>query len=127
MTLTSAAFATPPRTTRGRLLATRVALVDVLPDLDALPAEPLRCGPLGVTIRRPVPHLALRFDFLEPRAIRVASVEGTCAFVGPRNEEVARRFVLDPRDRAAYPEVSAEDGLTEAAANDSWTVFTRRR
>jgi CRP-like cAMP-binding protein len=40
MTLTSPAPFSPPRvTTRGRLLATRVALVDVLPDLDELPAE----------------------------------------------------------------------------------------
>jgi hypothetical protein len=94
----------------------------ILADLDALPAEALRCEPVAVTNRRPVPHLALRFDFLEPREVLIAHPRA-CTYVGPASAEVARRFVFDPRDAVQeLPDVAGE----VVARNDSWVV-TRRR
>ena len=96
----------------------------ILADLDDLPADALRCEPLAVTNRRPVPHLALRFGFLDPREIRVGALDGACTYVGPANGEVAERFVFDPRDPVrTLPDVAGD----VVARNDSWVVITRRR
>jgi hypothetical protein len=96
----------------------------ILSDLDALPAAPLRCGPLAVTNRRPVPHLALRFRFVEPRDVVVGAPRGARTYVGPASRAVAEDFVFDPRDP-----VRVLPGLPPAfrpvARNASWTVLSR--
>ncbi len=98
----------------------------ILADLDALPAAALRCGPLAVTNRRPVPHLALRFGFVRPRDVRVDTLAGARTYVGPATPAVAEDFVFDPRDRArdrVLPRLPAAFG--RAAGNRSWVVLTR--
>jgi hypothetical protein len=95
----------------------------ILADLDALPADALRCGPVAVTNRRPVPHLALRFDFLEPRDIAVGDLAGARTYVGPSSRAVAERFIFDRRDPVrVLPRVPA--GFRRVAGNASWTVLS---
>jgi hypothetical protein len=95
----------------------------ILSDLDALPDRAVRCGPLAVTNRRPVPHLALRFDHVEPRDVLVGDVHGARTYVAPAGREVAERFVFDPRDPVReLPRVP--DGFRRVAGNDSWTVLS---
>jgi hypothetical protein len=77
-----------------------------------------------VTNRRPVPHLALRHGFVDPAKVLVGETEGACAYVGPANEEVARRFVFDRRD--PVQELPQIDEADVVARNDSWVV-TRTR
>jgi hypothetical protein len=92
----------------------------ILADLDALPAGALRCEPVAVTNRRPVPHLALRFG-IAPRDVRVGDPAGARTYVGPASREVAERFVFDPRDPVR--ELPAlPPGFRRVAGNASWTV-----
>jgi hypothetical protein len=96
----------------------------ILADLDALPAEPLRCGPLAVTNRRPIPHLALRHGFVEPAEVRVGGVADARTYVGPASREVAEDFVFDPRDPVrVLPRLPA--AFRAVAGNASWTVRSR--
>jgi hypothetical protein len=96
----------------------------VLADLDALPAAPLRCGPLATTNRRPVPHLALRHDFIEPEDVRIGAAPGARTYVGPANRAVAEDFVFDPRDPVrVLPRLPA--AFRRVAGNASWTVLSR--
>jgi hypothetical protein len=94
----------------------------ILADLDALPAAAVTgCEPLGVTNRRPVPHLALRFG-VRPGDVRVGEVAAT--YVGPRDRRVAEEFVFDPRDPVReLPPVPP--GYERVAGNASWTVLSR--
>jgi hypothetical protein len=96
----------------------------ILADLDALPAAALRCRPLAVTNRRPVPHLALRFDDVEPRDVLVGRVDAACTYVGPASRAVAEDFVFDPRDPVReLPRLPP--AFRRVAANRSWTVLAR--
>ncbi len=96
----------------------------ILADLDALPAAALRCAPLAVTNRRPVPHLALRFAFVDPAAVRIGPPARGRTYVGPATPEVAEDFVFDPRDAdRTLPPVPA--AFSRAAGNRSWIVATR--
>jgi hypothetical protein len=98
----------------------------ILTDLDALPAEALRGERLAVVNRRPVPHLALRFAFIEPGDVLVGPAPGASSYVAPANREVAGDFVFDPRDRVqVLPRLPPS--FRRVAANASWAVFTRRR
>ena len=95
----------------------------ILADLDALPDAALSCPPVAVPNRRPVPHLALRFEGLEPREIEVGRLLKANTYVTPASEEVADRFVFDPRDRdQTLPAVPST--LQRVAGNRSWTVFS---
>jgi hypothetical protein len=95
----------------------------ILDDLDALPAAALRCEPLAVTNRRPVPHLALEHAFLEPEDILVGELDGARTYVGPANREVAEDFIFDRRDPVrTLPDIPA--GFTRTAGNRSWTVLS---
>ncbi len=96
----------------------------ILDDLDALPAAALRCAPLAVTNRRPVPHLALRFGFVDPAAVRVGPPGRGRTYVGPATQAVAEDFVFDPRDRLrTLP--ALPPAYTRVAGNRSWVVATR--
>ena len=96
----------------------------ILADLEALPAGPLRCGPLAVTNRRPVPHLALRFGFVEPEAVRIGAAPGARTYAGPASRAVAEDFVFDPRDPVrVLPRLPGE--FRRVAGNASWTVLSR--
>jgi hypothetical protein len=55
----------------------------------------------------------------------VEELDGACTYVGPANEEVAKRFVFDPRD-PVQELPSVDVGAEEVARNDSWVV-TRTR
>ena len=96
----------------------------ILDDLGALPAPALeRCGPLAVTTRRPVPHLALEHDVLDPATIRVGELDGARTYVGPANRAVAEDFIFDRRDPVrVLPDVPP--GFTRVAGNRSWTVLS---
>lgn len=97
----------------------------ILADLDALPDDALRCRPVAVTNRRPVPHLALRFDDVEPRDVRVGRVADACTYVGPAGRAVAEDFVFDPRDPVReLPRLPPE--FRRVAGNRSWVVVARR-
>jgi hypothetical protein len=96
----------------------------ILADLEALPAGPLRCGPLAVTNRRPIPHLALRFGFIEPAAVRTGAGSDARTYVGPASRAVAEDFVFDPRDPVrVLPRLPA--AFRPVAGNASWTVLSR--
>lgn len=96
----------------------------ILADLEALPAAPLRCAPLAVTNRRPVPHLALRFGFIEPEEVLVGATAGARTYVGPASREVAGDFVFDPRDPVrVLPRLPR--AFATVAGNRSWTVRSR--
>lgn len=93
----------------------------ILADLDALPAAAVRCEPLAVTNRRPVPHLALRFG-LDPAKIQVGELQGARTYVGPANREIAEDFIFDRQDPVrTLPDVPP--GFTKTAGNASWTVL----
>jgi hypothetical protein len=93
----------------------------ILADLDALPASALRCEPLAVTNRRPIPHLALAHGFIDPADVRIGPP--ACTYVGPSSEVVAKRFILDRNDEVqAIPDVEGE----VVARNDSWVVIRSR-
>jgi hypothetical protein len=95
----------------------------ILDDLDALPAAALRCEPLAVTNRRPVPHLALRFEFLDPAEILVGMLDGARTYVGPANRAVAEDFIFDRRDPVReLPALPA--GFARVAGNRSWSVLS---
>ena len=47
------------------------------------------------------------------------------AYVGPANEQVRDKFVLDPRDPAKYSVPLEPPGFTALYRNDSWTLYTR--
>ena len=95
----------------------------ILDDLDALPAAALRCEPVAVTNRRPVPHLALRFGFLDPEDVLVGELEGARSYVGPASRDVAEDFIFDRRDPVReLPAVPP--GFETAARNRSWTVVS---
>jgi hypothetical protein len=96
----------------------------ILDDLDALPAAALRCAPLAVTNRRPVPHLALRFGFVDPAAVRVGPPGRGRTYVGPATQAVAEDFVFDPRDRLRTLPV-LPPAYARVAGNRSWVVATR--
>lgn len=94
----------------------------ILDDLDALPDATAACRPLAVTNRRPVPHLALRFEELEPPDVLVGDPARACTYVAPASAEVAQRFVFDPRDAdRRLPPVPT--GFQVVARNRSWTVL----
>lgn len=95
----------------------------ILDDLDALPASAVEgCKPLAVTNRRPVPHLALQFDALDPAEIVVGELQGARTYIGPANREVAARFIFDRRDPVqVLPDVPP--GFEQVAGNRSWTVL----
>lgn len=99
-------------------------------DLRALVRDPPAlvrpgCLPVGVPNHRPVPLLALWLDVpperivsLQARTIRLGE------YVEPRNAQVARDYVLDPRDRdREIPPPPA--GFTLAGGNGSWRVWQR--
>ena len=96
----------------------------ILDDLDALPDATAACLPAGVVNRRPVPHLALRFEAIEPEDVVVGAPGRACTYVAPASAEVARRFVFDPRgaDRRLPP---VPPGYDELARNASWVVLRR--
>jgi hypothetical protein len=95
----------------------------ILDDLDALPAAALRCAPVAVTNRRPVPHLALRFGFLDAEDIQVGDLEGARTYVGPASAGVAEDFIFDRRDPVrVLPDVPP--GFRRVAGNRSWTVLS---
>ena len=95
----------------------------ILDDLDALPAAALRCEPVAVTNRRPVPHLALRFGFLDPEDILVGEVDRARSYVGPASRAVAQDFIFDRRDPVReLPAVPP--GFDTVARNRSWTVVS---
>ena len=82
-------------------------------------------GRIGVVNHRLVPQIALRED-LDPERVRPAPLPraflGT--YVTPATPEVARKYVLDPRDpsqRVARP----PRGLVPVAHNASWLVLQR--
>ena len=92
---------------------------DVLADLAALPASALRCEPVGVVNRRPVPHLALEFG-LDPARVRLGPGR---TYVTPASQRVAERFVFDVRDRdRALP--PPPRGMPRVAGNASWSVYS---
>jgi hypothetical protein len=95
----------------------------ILADLDALPAAALRCEPIAVTTRRPIPHLALRFEWIEPRDVEVGAPDEANTYIAPASPEVAERFVFDPRD-ADQDLPPVPPALRRAAGNGSWTVFS---
>jgi hypothetical protein len=96
----------------------------ILDDLDALPDQAASCRPVAVTNRRPVPHLALRFDDLDPAAVRVGELGDACTYVGPASPEVAERFIFDRRDPVrTLPDLPR--GYRRIAGNRSWTVVSR--
>lgn len=97
----------------------------ILDDLDALPDRTAQCEPVAVTNRRPVPHLSLRFEELEPADIQVGDVGRACTYVGPATPRVAERFIFDRRDPVrTLPELPP--GYERIAGNPSWTVVSRR-
>jgi hypothetical protein len=76
---------------------------------------------------RPVPLLALWLD-LGPREIVAAQdrVPPRGTFITPATRDVARDYVLDPRDLdQRIP--SPPPGFAPEVANASWRVFTRCR
>ena len=75
-----------------------------------------------MTNRRPVPHLALRFDALDPAEIRVGELDGARTYVGPANREVAERFIFDRRDPVQACRTSRR--VRAVAGNRSWTVLS---
>jgi hypothetical protein len=102
-----------------RSIATQERILD---DLDALPDRTAECRPLAVTNRRPVPHLALRFD-LDPAKIQVGELDGARTYVGPRTREIAEDFIFDRRDPVrTLPDVPP--GFGRIAGNRSWTVLS---
>ncbi|HWT91528.1 MAG TPA: hypothetical protein VN238_00890 [Solirubrobacteraceae bacterium] len=98
---------------------------DILADLDALPDGALNCTPVATTTRRPVPQLALRFDGLDPRAVRIGEPGSACTYLAPASAEVAQRFIFDKADPVrTLPQVPP--GFREIAHNPSWIVLARR-
>ena len=97
----------------------------ILDDLDALPdAAVERCSPLAVTNRRPVPHLALEHDTIDPATVVVGELDGVRAYVGPANREIAEDFIFDRRDPVrVLPRVPP--GFRRVAGNRSWTVLSK--
>jgi hypothetical protein len=94
----------------------------ILDDLDALPDRTAQCEPLAVTNRRPVPHLALRFD-LDPAKIQVGELTGARTYVGPRTQQIAEDFIFDRRDPVrTLPQIPP--GFERIAGNRSWTVLS---
>jgi hypothetical protein len=106
-----------------RTAATLAVQQDIRDDLyDLLDAHPPPAGPVLVANHRLVPLVALTTG----RAPReVVTPPGTGAsFVGPATSEVARRFILDPRDPA--PDVAhAPAGLRPVARNASWVLYAK--
>ncbi len=113
-----------------RIAAERRALArqgQIQADLGALvrddrsPAA-LRCGPVTVPNRRPVPLLALWLD-ARPATIGAAQdrapTRGT--YLVPRTAQVARDYILDPRDldRAVPP---IPPGFRTTGESPSWTA-----
>jgi hypothetical protein len=98
----------------------------ILDDLDELPAAALRCDPVAVTNRRPVPHLALRFGFLDPEDILVGDPDRARSYVGPASGDVAEDFIFDRRDPVReLPAVPP--GFDTVARNRSWAVVSSCR
>jgi hypothetical protein len=95
----------------------------ILDDLDALPAAALRCAPLAVTNRRPIPHLALGFG-VAPQDVLVGAPPRARTYVGPASRRVAEEFVFDARDPVrVLPRLPP--GFARVAGNRSWTVLSR--
>jgi hypothetical protein len=87
-------------------------------------ADRIECGPVFVVNHRPVPLLALWTD-RPPGEIRAKGpAQGRGSVVLPRSDEVARQYVLDPRDPVQDTPVFLHDFDT-AAANDSWELLAR--
>lgn len=98
---------------------------DILADLDALPDGAMRCAPVATTTRRPVPQLALRFDGVDPRDVRIGEPGDACTYLAPASAEVAQRFIFDKGDPVrTLPRVPP--GFEEIARNPSWVVLRRR-
>lgn len=114
----------PSQADRLRRLERSIAIQErILADLEALPAAALRCRPVAVPNRRPVPHLALAFG-LDPARVRVGAVGAARTYVGPSSRAVAERFIFDRRDPVrVLPRLPP--GFRPVAGNASWTVRSR--
>ncbi len=87
-----------------------------------LDAHPPPSGVVAVANHRLVPLVALATG-REPREVTAAR-RSTPTFLGPATAEVARRFILDPRD--PVPRVArAPAGLRAVARNRSWVLYAR--
>ncbi len=81
--------------------------------------------PVAVPNRRPIPLLALWLD-VSPRAIvdAQAGLPATGSYLVPATAQVARDYILDPRDRdKRIPAPPAGDTLREA--NAAWRLYER--
>lgn len=108
-----------------RLRDSITAQTRILTDLRDL-IEPPPCRPVAIPNQRAVPQLALWLD-LRPLQIDVTQRSGSPTigtYYRPASAEVARRFVLDPRDtRKAIPPPGIT--LPVTAGNASWSVASR--
>ncbi|MGZ6708486.1 MAG: hypothetical protein ACXVFN_16285, partial [Solirubrobacteraceae bacterium] len=116
------AIFTPGQVDRVRALRHALARQDQIQrDLHAL-TPAMRCTPVAVPNHRPVPLLALWLD-RRPQDIVVAQdtrlTRGT--YVVPATPQVAKDYILDPRDaNRKIPAVPR--GFRQVAANRSWKV-----
>jgi hypothetical protein len=92
-------------------------------------AEPLleRCAPVYVPNHRPVPILSWYLD-RPPEDFVSAQLEPPRRglYVAPNTDEVAEKFVLDPRDPKRFEIPRQPAGFRQVAANESWVLYERR-
>lgn len=119
---------TPGQADRISSLRDALRIQDTIQDdLQAAVEDLPTCGGISVPNHRPVPLLALWLD-REPDAI--SSPErpraGFGVHLAPATPQVAKDYVLDPRDPVQrIPQVPP--GLTRASANRSWVVWLDKR